>query len=96
MVALRREGGRCFFDRLIPRIEALPGVVSASLMHLLPFEGASGGIDGRLVAEGPREWTRRRHRYFDTHDADDRPPVLRPLRLPEAEASVDRFAARQE
>jgi putative ABC transport system permease protein len=41
-----------FFDRVVPRIEGLPGVLSASLMHLLPFEGAAGGIDGRLVAEG--------------------------------------------
>jgi putative ABC transport system permease protein len=40
------------YDRLLPRLEALPGVASAALMHLLPFGGASVGIDGRFLAEG--------------------------------------------
>jgi putative ABC transport system permease protein len=41
-----------FYDRLLSRIAALPGVISAAPMHLMPFEGASGGIDGRFIADG--------------------------------------------
>jgi putative ABC transport system permease protein len=43
---------RAFHARLLPELEALPGVVSVAPTHLLPFEGATGGIDGRFVADG--------------------------------------------
>lgn len=43
---------RGFYDRLLQRLAALPGVVSVAPMHLMPFEGATGGIDGRFVADG--------------------------------------------
>jgi len=43
---------RGFYERLLPRLEVLPGVVSVAPTHLMPFEGATGGIDGRFVADG--------------------------------------------
>ncbi|MPZ19444.1 MAG: FtsX-like permease family protein [Luteitalea sp.] len=46
---------RALYDRLIPRLEALPGVVSVASLSLMPFGGAMGGIDGHFVAEGKPE-----------------------------------------
>jgi putative ABC transport system permease protein len=40
------------YDRLIPRIEALPDVVSAAPVNIEPFTGATAGWDGRFIAEG--------------------------------------------
>jgi putative ABC transport system permease protein len=40
------------YDRLIPAIEALPGVVAAALLNMAPFTGATAGWDGRFVARG--------------------------------------------
>lgn len=42
---------RALHDRLISHIEALPGVVSAASVSMMPFGGATGGIDGHFVAE---------------------------------------------
>ncbi|MGH9159308.1 MAG: ABC transporter permease, partial [Vicinamibacteraceae bacterium] len=46
---------RSLHDRLIRQLEALPGVVSAASVSVMPFGGATGGIDGRFVAEGSLE-----------------------------------------
>jgi predicted permease len=43
------------YDRLVPRVEALPDVVSAAPFKVTPFAGATGGIDGPFVAEGTPE-----------------------------------------
>jgi len=39
------------YDRLIPPIEALPGVIGAAPVNIAPFTGATAGWDGRFVAE---------------------------------------------
>ncbi len=41
-----------FYDRLLSRIAVLPGVVSTAPVNVVPFTGATGGWDGRFVAEG--------------------------------------------
>jgi putative ABC transport system permease protein len=41
-----------FYDALLPRIRALPGVVSAATVNVVPFTGATGGWDGPFVADG--------------------------------------------
>ena len=43
-----------FYDRLVPELEAIPGVVAVAQTHLMPFEGASGGIDGPIIGRGTR------------------------------------------
>jgi hypothetical protein len=40
------------YDLLIPRLAALPGVSAVALASRTPFAGATGGIDGRFVADG--------------------------------------------
>jgi predicted permease len=40
------------YERLLPRIEALPGVKSAAVVNVVPFTGATSGWDGAFVAEG--------------------------------------------
>ena len=40
------------YDRLLPRITALPGVTSVSTVNVVPFTGATAGWDGPFVAEG--------------------------------------------
>ncbi|MGH7552173.1 MAG: ABC transporter permease, partial [Longimicrobiales bacterium] len=50
-----------FFDALLPRLEALPGVVAAGTTHVLPFGGSwsTGGfsIEGYQVPDGqPNPW----------------------------------------
>jgi putative ABC transport system permease protein len=42
---------RALPGRLISRLEALPGVVSAASLSMMPFGGATSGIDGHFVAE---------------------------------------------
>jgi predicted permease len=79
------------YDRLIPRVEALPDVVSAASVSLMPFTGATGGIDGTFVADGAPEAgdaTRRVFnmavvgpRFFQTLDL----PLLRGRPLTEAD-----------
>jgi predicted permease len=40
------------YERLLPRIKALPGVTSVATVNVVPFTGATGGWDGPFVAEG--------------------------------------------
>ncbi len=40
------------YERLLPRIKALPGVTSVATVNVVPFSGATGGWDGPFVAEG--------------------------------------------
>jgi len=40
------------YERLLPRIEALPGVTSVATVNVVPFTGATAGWDGPFVAEG--------------------------------------------
>lgn len=40
------------YDRLLPRIKALPGVTSVATVNVVPFTGATGGWDGPFAAEG--------------------------------------------
>ena len=40
------------YERLLPRIEALPGVISVATVNVVPFTGATAGWDGPFVAEG--------------------------------------------
>ena len=40
------------YERLLPRIEALPGVTSVATVGVVPFTGATAGWDGPFVAEG--------------------------------------------
>lgn len=40
------------YDRLIPAIEALPGVVAAAPVNIAPFTGATAGWDGRFISRG--------------------------------------------
>lgn len=40
------------YDRLLPRIGALPGVTSIAPVNVVPFTGATSGWDGPFVAEG--------------------------------------------
>lgn len=40
-----------FYERLLPRIAALPDVRSAAPVNVVPFTGATGGWDGRFVAD---------------------------------------------
>ena len=39
------------YDRLISRIDALPGVIAAAPVNVAPFTGATAGWDGHFVAE---------------------------------------------
>ncbi len=48
----RPERVAAFYDRLLTKLEALPGVVSAAPVNVVPFTGATGGWDGSFVAEG--------------------------------------------
>ena len=41
-----------FYDRLLTKLGALPDVVSAAPVNVVPFTGATGGWDGSFVAEG--------------------------------------------
>ena len=43
------------YDLLVPRVEALPNVVSAAPFSVRPFAGATGGIDGPFAPEGTPE-----------------------------------------
>ncbi len=40
------------YERLLPRVEALPGVTSVATVNVVPFTGATAGWDGPFVAEG--------------------------------------------
>ena len=40
------------YERLLQRIKAVPGVVSAATVGVVPFTGATAGWDGPFVAEG--------------------------------------------
>ncbi len=40
------------YENLLPNLKALPGVTSAATVNVVPFTGATGGWDGRFVAEG--------------------------------------------
>jgi predicted permease len=40
------------YERLLPRIRALPGVTSVATVNVVPFTGATAGWDGPFVAEG--------------------------------------------
>jgi predicted permease len=40
------------YERLLPRIKALPGVTSAATVNVVPFTGATSGWDGPFVADG--------------------------------------------
>ena len=40
------------YDRLVSRIDALPGVIAAAPVNVAPFTGATAGWDGHFVAEG--------------------------------------------
>jgi putative ABC transport system permease protein len=40
------------YERLLPRIRALPGVTSVAAVGVVPFTGATAGWDGPFVAEG--------------------------------------------
>lgn len=40
------------YERMVPRIESLPDVISASPVNMAPFSGASAGWDGWFVPEG--------------------------------------------
>jgi predicted permease len=40
------------YERLLPRLEALPGVRSVATVNVVPFTGATAGWDGPFVAEG--------------------------------------------
>ena len=40
------------YENLLPKLKALPGVTSAATVNVVPFTGATGGWDGRFVAEG--------------------------------------------
>ena len=40
------------YERLLPAFKALPGVTSVAAVNVVPFTGATGGWDGRFVAEG--------------------------------------------
>ena len=47
-------GGRvaAMYERLLPRIDALPGVTSVATVNVGPFTGATSGWDGPFVADG--------------------------------------------
>jgi predicted permease len=40
------------YENLLPKLKALPGVTSAATVNVVPFTSATGGWDGRFVAEG--------------------------------------------
>jgi putative ABC transport system permease protein len=40
------------YERLLPRIKALPGVTSVATVNVVPFTGATAGWDGPFLAEG--------------------------------------------
>ena len=40
------------YERLLPRLKALPGVISVATVNVVPFTGATAGWDGPFVAEG--------------------------------------------
>jgi putative ABC transport system permease protein len=40
------------YESLLPRIKALPGVISVATVNVVPFTGATGGWDGPFVADG--------------------------------------------
>jgi predicted permease len=40
------------YERLLPRIKALPDVTSVAAVNVVPFTGATAGWDGGFVAEG--------------------------------------------
>src|SRR2546423_5822320 len=46
-----RAKGLAVLDRLLPKLEAIPGVSAASPVVAIPFYG-NGGWDGRMVAAG--------------------------------------------
>lgn len=45
---------RAFYDRVVPQVEALPGISAATPVLLTPFSG-TGGWSGRFVTEGQTE-----------------------------------------
>jgi predicted permease len=46
------ERVEALYDRLLPRIRALPGVTAVAPVNVVPFTGATAGWDGPFVAEG--------------------------------------------
>jgi putative ABC transport system permease protein len=55
---LQPSARNAFFQQVLERVEALPGVRSAAVVSHMPFGGSSGGgflIEGRTPSD-PREW----------------------------------------